>query len=336
MVNTIEVADRIRKRFGERTPLVLITDNRFGETEIEGEILAPAGVELRVASCRSSGEVTLACREADGILVNLAPMDGAALESLERCRVVSRYGVGMDNVDVETARRLGIAVRNVPGYCDREVAEHCIGLFLSIARGISARDRAIRAGEWNAVAPGRRLAGSRLGVLGFGGIAKALIRAALGLGFAEILVWSPHIDAARIEGVLGELPRLLGVPVRCAGLDELLSSSDWVSVNLPLKPETRGLIGTRALGLMKAGAVLVNTSRGGLLDEDALCLALREGRLGGAGLDVFAAEPLPKGSTLRGLPNLVLTDHSAYASRESIRELRTRAVENVLEVLAGE
>jgi len=229
--------------------------------------------------------------------------------------------------------RMNIEVRNVPGYCDREVAEHALALILAIARGIPERDRAVRAGKWKSVAPGRRIAGTCLGILGFGGSARALARSALALGFSRILVWSPHIDAARIEATLGPLSRAAGVPVSPSGFEELLAASDWVSVNLPLKPETRALIGPSAFARMKEGASLVNVARGSIVDEEALVDALESGSLGGAGLDVYAAEPLPLGSRLRSAPRLVLTDHSAYASVESIRELRARCAENALEVL---
>lgn len=322
-----------REAAAERRLLALVTDDRFGESEIERSVFEAAGVELRVAHCASSNEVASAGREADALLVNLAPVDAAALEALERCRVISRYGVGLDNIDLETARRLGIVVRNVPDYCNREVAEHALGLILSLARGIPARDRSIRAGSWNAVAAGKRVAGSILGILGFGGTARALLRAALGLGFREILVWSPHITAERIAIELRGADRALGVAVRPSGLPELLAAADWLSIHLPLKPETRGLIGAKALKSMKRDAVLINISRGAIVDEEALVNALRSGGLGGAGLDVFSAEPLPLGSPLRGLPNLVLTDHTAYASRESIAELRARTAKNALEVL---
>jgi len=315
-------------------PRVVLTDDRFGESEIERTLLEAGGMELVVADCASSADVILACREADGILVNLAPLDGAALESLESCRAISRYGVGMDNIDLETAARLGIAVRNVPGYCDLEVAEHALGLILALARGIASRDRSVREGAWGKVPPGRRLSGSRLGILGFGGTARALVRKALSLGFAEILVWSPHISQARLDAELGAAPEALGVTLRPAGFDELLAASDWISVHLPLKPETRGILGARALGLLQPGSFLVNVSRGAVVEEAALIEALRSGRLGGAGLDVYSAEPLPRYSVLRGLPNLVLTDHAAYASRESIAELRRRCVVNLIEELA--
>jgi D-3-phosphoglycerate dehydrogenase len=313
--------------------IAVITDNRFGDSEIERSILAAAGIGLLVAKCRSSAEVAAAGKEADALMVNMASVDAAAIESLERCRVIARYGVGLDNIDLEAAERRGIAVANVPGYCDSEVAEHALGLILSCARAIPRRDRAIRGGAWNLAASGRRLAGSTLGVLGFGGTAKALVRAALGLGFREILVWSPRISAERIDEVVGEAAAVLGAIVRPALFDEVFRSSDWISIHLPLKPETRGIVGARELGLMRSDATLVNISRGAVVDEEALVDALAAARLGGAGLDVFTAEPLPLGSRLRAMPGVVLTDHSAYASRESIADLRRRTAENVVRLL---
>jgi Lactate dehydrogenase and related dehydrogenases len=317
----------------ERRPLAVITDDRFGDSDIEREILASAGIDLLVAKCRCSADVAAAGREAEALLVNMASADAAAIDALERCKVISRYGVGLDNIDVEAARRRKIEVRNVPGYCDREVAEHALALLLACARSLPRRDRAIRDGQWNVPAQGRRVAGGVLGVLGFGGTGRAFARAALGLGLREILVWSPRISQERIEEVLGPASRALGTAARAASFDELLSSSDWISIHLPLKPETRGIVGARELGLMKRDATLINISRGAVIDEEALVAALESGRLGGAGLDVFTAEPLPKGSQLRFLPNVVLTDHSAYASRESIADLRRRAAENVVAVL---
>jgi D-3-phosphoglycerate dehydrogenase len=315
---------------GGRTALAVITDDRFGETKIESSVLAPAGVDLAVAKCRSSAEVAAAGREADALLVNMARVDAAAIESLERCRVIARYGVGLDNVDLDAAGRRGIAVVNVPGYCDREVAEHALGLILSCARAIPRRDKAVREGAWNVAAAGRRVAGTTLGILGFGGTAKALARAALGLGFDGILVWSPRISAARIDAAVGGAAAALGAIVRPAAFDEVFLDSDWVSIHLPLKPETRGIVGARELGLMKRDATIINTSRGAVVDEEALSDALSAERLGGAGLDVFTAEPLPSGSRLRSMPEVVLTDHSAYASRESVADLRRRTAENAL------
>ena len=316
-----------------RRPLVVVTDDRFGDADLERSILEAAGAELVVARCRTSADVAATGAEADALLVNLAPVDASAIEALGRCRVISRYGSGLDNIDVEAARRRGIAVRGVSGYCDAEVAEHALALLLSCARGLALRDRSVRERLWDLRPFGRRVRGTTLGILGFGGTARGFARAALGLGFREILVWSPHISPARIAEALGGAPATLGVTVRPAGFDELLASADWISLHLPLKAETRGILGARQLAAMKRDAVIVNVSRGALIDEEALGAALAEGALGGAGLDVFSAEPLPAGSRLRSLRNVVLSDHSAYASRESIVELRRRAAENVLEEL---
>jgi phosphoglycerate dehydrogenase-like enzyme len=177
------------------------------------------------------------------------------------------------------------------------------------------------------------VSGSTLGVLGFGGIGKAFVRSSLGLGFREILVWSPHITRERIDEAVGTAAAAFGVVLRDAPFEEVFAASDWVSIHIPLKPETRGLVGARELGLMKRDATLINVSRGAIVDEEALVVALATGVLGGAGLDVFTAEPLPQGSRLRALPGVVLTDHSAYASRESITELRRRTAENALAIL---
>lgn len=318
-----------------RRPLAVVTDDRFGDgLALERAVLEPAGVEVVEARCATSSDVAAACRGADAVLANLAPVDAAALAAMERCVVVARYGVGLDSVDLAAAAARGVAVRNVPGYCDAEVAEEALGLILALARRIAERDALVRAGGWNLPAANRRVAGSVLGVVGFGGTGKALARAALGLGFSEILVHSPHISAARLEEALGPAARALGVAARPVGLGELLARSDWLSLHLPLNPETRGLFGREAFAAMKAGAALVNTARGAIVDEAALAEALRSGRLAGAALDVLAVEPLPADSPLRGLPNLVFSDHSAYASRESVAELRRRTARNALEELA--
>jgi D-3-phosphoglycerate dehydrogenase len=313
-----------------------VTDDRFGDdAALERAILEHEGFELRVANCKTALDVIAAGRLADGLLVNLAPLSADAIAGLERCRVIARYGVGLDNVDVTAAAAAGIAVRNVPGYCDREVAEHTLGLILALARRIPERDAAVRAGKWNAVAPGKRVAGTTLGILGFGGAGKAVARAGLGLGFKEILVWSPHISDERIEAFLDGTPASLGIRVRPASFEYVLASSDWVTVHLPLVADTRNLFDAAAFNHMKADAHFINTSRGGLVDEAALASAIASGKVGGAGLDVYVGEPLPLDSPLRGLPNIVYSDHAAYASVESIAELRRRTAENALAVLKG-
>lgn len=313
-------------------PLVVITDERHGSIAEEEAVFGPLGAELRVAACRSERDVAEACAEADAVLLNMAPMDASAIAALKRCKVISRYGVGLDNVDLAAAAERGIAVRAVRGYCDHEVAEHALALLLALSRGIPERDAAVRNGGWNLARPQRSLRGSTVGVLGFGGSGRAFARKALALDPARILVWSPHIDRTRVEAALGTAATAFGVEARAATLEELLAESDAVSIHLKLCDQTRGFMDAARLGLMKRGAFLINCARGALVDEDALASALAEGRLGGAGLDVFAAEP-PAGSPLLSRPDVVLSDHSAYRSDRSLSELKRRCAMNAAEAL---
>lgn len=313
-------------------PLVVITDQRHGSIAEEEAVFRPLGAELRVAACSSESDVAEACAEADAVLLNMAPMGASAIAALRRCRVISRYGVGLDNVDLAAAAARGIAVRAVPGYCDHEVAEHALALLLALCRGIPERDAAVRNGGWNLARPQRSLRGSTIGVVGFGGSGRAFARKALAFEPARALVWSPRIDRDRVEAALGPAAAAFGVEARAATLDEILAESDALSLHLRLCDDTRGFMDAARLGRMKRGAFLINCARGALVDEAALAAALREGRLAGAGLDVFAAEP-PTGSPLLSLAEIVVTDHSAYRSDRSLSELKRRCALNAAEAL---
>jgi D-3-phosphoglycerate dehydrogenase / 2-oxoglutarate reductase len=318
--------------------LVVVTDDRFGDDYAEEHaVLDPLGMDLRVVQCSTPSDVSASCGDADGLLVNLAPVDASVLHSLPRCRGIVRYGVGLDNVDRAAAREVGIPIRNVPGYCDDEVAEHALALLLDCARSTTLRDRLVRGGGWNLKSKARRVAGRTLGVLGFGGIARAFIRRSLGLGFRQILVWSPTLNSGRLDVEQGDdikkAAQALGTEIRAAAFDELLSLSDFLSVHVPYVSGAAPLLGKRELGKLPHGAVLVNTARGALVDEAALAAALKSGKLAAAGLDVFREEPLPSASPLRGLPNIVLTDHAAWYSEDSIRVLRSRAAAALTKLL---
>jgi D-3-phosphoglycerate dehydrogenase len=261
------------------------------------------------------------------VLLNLARLDAAAIGRLKRCKVISRYGVGYDNVDVEAATRAGIWVANVQHYAKEDVSDHALALLLACARRVTERDRAIRRGEWNTTArlKGYRLAGKTLGLIGYGDIARCLHRKVSGFGLARVLVSDPFVDESAVRAAGAE-------PVT---LERLLAESDMISVHAPLAPSTRGMIGAPQLASLKPGAILVNTSRGPLIDEAAIAAALRDGKLACAGLDVFEQEPLPAASPLKSLENVVLTDHVGWYTEESIVELKTGAARNVAEVLAG-
>lgn len=306
----------------------VITDDRFGSVDEERAVLEPLGVDLVVASCMTSDDVAVACSEADAVLANLAPIDARAVAAMHRCRVVSRYGVGLDSVDVAACAARGITVANVPGYCDAEVAEHALGLLLSLTRGIAERNGAVRSGLWNVRTPQLSIRGSTIGVAGFGGSGRAFARAVLGLGPARVLVWSPRLDQARLDEALSPAAASLGVPVVAVPFDRLLAESDAIALHLRLAPTSAGIFGARAFAAMKRGSFLINTARGGLVDSAALADALHSGQLSGAGLDVLDAEPPPPDHPLLGAPNVILTDHCAYRSIRSVAELKHRCAEN--------
>ena len=308
---------------------VVITDAEYADERIEADVLAavPGGVTLIRAQCRDGHGLAEIAADADGLLSQYCPLGAEALAALARCRVIARYGVGYDSVDVPAATGRGICVCNVPDYCVNEVSDHALALLLAWARHVAALDRAVRGGAWDyrAVGPVVRLRGRTLGLVGFGRIARALASKAAALGL-RILAHDPLVSAEAIRG---------GGAEPADTLDDLLSAADFVSLHVPLGEGTRGLIGEAALRRMRAGAVLINTARGALVDEPALARALGEGWIAGAALDVLTAEPPLPGHPLVGLPNVILTPHVAWYSEESEAELRWKAAQNVADVLTG-
>jgi phosphoglycerate dehydrogenase-like enzyme len=246
-----------------------------------------------------------------GLIVGVDPVSSLVLEA-GPLRVVVKYGSGMDNIDVPAAEELGVLVSSTPGANARSVAELTIGLLLSLARNIVVHDRSVRDGSWSRVT-GIELADKRLGIVGYGAIGREVARIAQGLDM-EVVAHDPLIDDADVPLV---------------PLTELYRTSDAVSLHVPLTTETRGMVGAEELAAMKPTAFLLNTARGGLVDEGALAEALRTGRLGGAGLDGFAEEPLGD-SPLRGLDNVVLSPHAGAATLDAVRRTATRAVDQLL------
>lgn len=304
---------------------VVISDDRFGDQAEERMALSGLDAELVVADCRGEAELAAACAGADAVLVNQAPMTKRVIDGLGACKVISRYGIGYDNVDVAAATAKGIWVANVPGYCTEEVAEHALGLLLCCVRRIPFKDRGVRSGGWNLNQPIRRMSGRTLGIIGFGSTGRAFWEKIQGFGFSRILIDDPRIADKLLPGMFGQ----------AASFDEVVEQSDFISVHVPLKPETRHMIDAAALARMKHGVILINIARGPVVDEAALTAALISGKVGAAGLDVFEREPLPADSPLRGLDNVILTDHSAYYSQESISVLKTRTALNARAVLEG-
>jgi D-3-phosphoglycerate dehydrogenase / 2-oxoglutarate reductase len=307
--------------------IVAITDYVFPSVEPERAVLEPLGVELRPQQCRSEEEIIALARNADAVLNCYAKMTARVIEELKRCRIIARYGIGVDNVDLAAATKSKILVTNVPDYCIDEVSDHTLALLLALARRITVADGAVRTGAWDVVAHAgiRRLRGQTLGLLGFGKIAKALASKVQPLGM-KVLVYDPYLDPALIAQHGAE----------AVDLDRLLAEADVISIHVPLSPETRNIIGQRELAQMKPTAFLINTSRGGIVDEQALAAALTAKRLGGAALDVLSVEPPPGDHPLRQAPNIILTPHLAFYSRESVIELQTKAAEEVARALKGE
>jgi len=306
---------------------VMVTDDRYGSYEEENAVLREIASKVEILSLHDEAETIDALQYADAILANLHPLPASVIRCLKRCRVISRYGVGYDNVDVEAATAAGIWVARVPDYCTEDVSDHALALLLACVRRIPYVDRRVREGGWNlrSEQPARRIAGRVLGLIGYGRSGRALHRKVSGLGLSRVLVYDPYVYPRDI-GAEGAEP---------VGLEVLLRESDFISLHAPLTEETRHLIGPEAFERMKDGCILVNTARGPIVDEEALSRALESGRLGYAGLDVFEHEPLPRKSPLRSLDRLVLSDHTGYYSEESLVELKTKAAQNVAAVLKG-
>ena len=307
--------------------LIAVTDSPFPSLDPAIAALKRVDPELRMAKSASAEDILAVARDADAVLVTYAKLPGGLLKELKRCKVIGRFGLGVDNIDIPAAAQLGITVTYVPDYCLREVSDHAMALLLALARKVPFSNRLVQSGRWEVppVVPLRRLEGQVLGLVGFGNIPRVLAPKAAAFGL-KVITYDPYVSADVVEA--------LGV--ENASFEELLDRSDFVSVHAPLLPATRGLINAAAFARMKKGAFLVNTARGPLVDEAALVDALDSGHLAGAALDVLAVEPLAKDSPLVGRDNVILTPHTAFYSIEALEELQTKCASDVARVLLGE
>lgn len=306
---------------------VIVTDYQYRSLAAEEKVLTSIGARLEPYQCRSAEEVMAVSQGADGILVQHFQFTRDVILKLDRCRVISCYRIGTDNVDLEAATEKGIVVVNVPGYCVDEVSDHALMLLLACARKLPAMDKSTHKGIWdfNLARPIYRLRGRTLGIIGFGKIGQRLAQKVKPLGL-NVLAYDPFVPP-EIFGHLG---------VEQVQLPELLRRSDFVSIHAPLSASSRALLAEKELQLMKPGSILINTARGGLVDNAALVAALRSGHLAAAGLDVVDVEPIPSDHPLLGLENVILTPHAAWYSEEAQVELQTRAALGVAAVLSGE
>jgi D-3-phosphoglycerate dehydrogenase len=304
--------------------VVVITDCDHDTVDPERAVLDGHDVELRVLQCRTPEEVAAQAGDADALINQYAPITAEVLDALPRCRLVVRYGVGVDNVDVEAAAGRGVWVANVPDYGRDEVADHTLALALAVLRGVVALDRSVREGTWDLAAarPLRRLSALTWGVVGCGAIGTAVAGRAAGLGMR---VLGYDVDQVRSEP-----------PIERVSLEELLEAADLVSLHAALTPDSHHLVGAAALARMRPTAFLVNTARGGLVDSGALLAALDAGELAGAALDVLEGEPPDElGWRLARHPRVVATPHAAWYSEEAFSTLKTEVAREALRVLEG-
>lgn len=307
---------------------VVITDNPPPTLDQDRAIFAPLGAEVFSAKCKTPEEVIAFAADADCIIAGFAPINATVIAALKKARVIVRLGIGYDSVDVAAAAKAGIPVCNVPEYCLHEVADHTLALILATTRAIVPHCIDVRAGGWKLAVPLetlRALRDTTIGVVGFGRIGREVV-ARLKPFKGRILVFDPVVgpEVIRAEGC------------EPASLDALLAASDLVTLHCPVLPSTRDLIKRETLATMKRGAILVNPSRGALVNSDDLIAALRSGHLGGAALDVFTPEPMPKDSPLFTMPNVILTPHAAATSARSEQNLRNLAAQAAACALLGE
>jgi len=306
---------------------VAVTDYSFESLDVEKSILEPLGFEVVGLKKGSPREVISLVADADAVITQFAPVNAEVIGAMQRARVIVRYGIGVDNVDLEAARARNIPVCNVPAYCIDEVADHTLALMLSLTRQVVANANYIRGGAWGLPVPLSSMLALKdltVGIVAFGRIGRE-VASRLRAFKCRVLASDPVVPAADIE-------RAGCKPV---SLDELLKTSDIVTLHCPSTPATRKLMNRGAFAKLKSGAILINVARGDVVETQALEDALSSGRLGGAGLDVCDPEPVPADSPLRGMGNVILTAHIASTSPSAVQTLRTEVAKTAALALGG-
>jgi D-3-phosphoglycerate dehydrogenase / 2-oxoglutarate reductase len=304
---------------------VLIADSRHPAYEEEKAVLSRIDAEIIINRSDNEQKIAHLIIDCDGLIVNLAPITAKIISNMNKCKCVSRYGVGYDNIDTKALKEKGIFLANVPDYCVEDVSDHALALFLDGVRKIARKDRLIKKGKWNLIAiqPAYRIANKTFGFIGYGAIARCLHRKISALGLKRVIIADPYVAAEEAKKAC----------VESADLNTLCKEADFISIHAPLTPQTKNLIDTEQFNLMKSTAILINTSRGPLINTPALIEALKNNKIACVGLDVFDTEPLEAESELRKLENVTLSDHNAWYTAESMSELKTKAAENILDTL---
>lgn len=308
---------------------VLLTDYEFAHLDYEEQVFKESGLDIEFikAQCKTEEDVIEQAKEADALLNQYAPISKRVIDSLEQTKIISRYGVGVNTIDLDAAQAKNITVANVPDYGMEEVSNHALALLLSWARKVTLLNNEVKQGNWDfkACVPIHRFDKQTVGVLGFGRIPRRFIEKVKPLGF-QTAAYDPFVSAEDMAAV----------GVRKLELDEIIRESDYLSVHVPLIKETHHLLNAERFSQMKKNAVIINTARGPIIDEAALAEALAQGKIAGAALDVVEEEPISKTSPLLQMDNVIITPHSAWYSEEAMVELRQKAAKNIVQVLKGE
>jgi D-3-phosphoglycerate dehydrogenase len=309
-----------------RKTLIAVADSPFVNLQPTEKVLASLDADIQIAKQTTPEAILEIAREADGLMVTFANISKEIIQGLERCKVIGRYGIGVDNIDLDAATEAGIQVCYVPDYCQDEVSDHAMTLLVSLARKITYSNSLVQQGRWDAkaVAPMYRLRGRTLGLVGLGQIPQSVVPKAQAFGL-NVIASDPFVPEEVAKNFDVEL----------VDFDSLLERSDYISVHAPLTDKTHHLFSKDAFQKMKSEALLINTARGPLVDDQALADALDDGQIGGAALDVLPIEP-PVDSPLLNRDNVIITPHTAFYSVEALVDLQTKAAEDVVSVLNGQ
>jgi len=306
---------------------IVILDDRYPHYQEETGVLKQIGIKPSIVKSSDPDEIIKICADADGIIVNLTPINAKIIAALNKCKIISRYGVGYDNVAVAEATAKKIWVANVPDYCAEDVSDQAFALFLSCVRKVALRDRQLRAGIWKTQADGLqwRIKGKTFVFFGFGQIARIFHRKLAGFQLGRVLVFDPFLDESAVHSA----------GVEKADWETALREGDYFSIHMPLNDKTRGMFNEAVFKKMKKTAIVINTSRGPIIDERALHKALSERWINSAGLDVFETEPVKPDNPLLKLDNITVSGHVGWYTEEAQSELKRKAAENVRDALSG-
>lgn len=305
---------------------VVITDYQYDNIDMERKIVEEAGYELLNYQEKRPERLIPLVKDADAIITQYSDINRTVIESLKHCRMIIKYGIGVNNIDTKAAGEMGIFVCNVPDYGVHEVSDHAVAMLLCLGRKLEILQDSFQKGGWGygSIIPVKRLTECTAGLIGFGRIPQLVCRKLLAFGM-KVLVYDPFVDGADIS-MHGAVK---------AEIEEICRESDFISVHCPLNDSTKHMIGDKEISMMKPECCIINTARGGVVDEKAMTEALLQHRLGGAGIDVFEEEPVSPGHPLLHMKNVIATPHCAWYSETAITTLQRKAAEEVVNVLRG-